>query len=125
MISALWDFKSKTSIRLYTYLVYIFTGVLMKTVTLPLRLPKKLLDEVDCLVKAGLYESRSEAIRDATRHLIESKRLLLEPYRYYRLRVEEAITSLKAPPSDPDRVIEDLRKIREELWRREKEYFAL
>lgn len=95
----------------------------MKTVTLPLRLPKKLLEEIDYLVKAGLYESRSEAMRDAVRRLIESRRLLLEPHRYYRLRVEEAVAS-KALQLSPDKVIEELRKIREELWRREKEYFA-
>jgi len=95
----------------------------VKTATLPLRLPRKLIEELDYLVKAGLYGSRSEAIRDAVRRLIESKRLLLEPYRFYRLRVEEAITALKAPPHDPDKVIEELRRIREELWRREKEYF--
>ena len=95
----------------------------MKTVTLPLRLPKKLLQEIDNLVKAGLYESRSEAMRDAIRRLIETKRLLLEPHRYYRLQVEEAISSLKTPLLNPDEVIEQVRKIREELWRREKEYF--
>jgi len=95
----------------------------MKTVTLPLRLPKKLLEEIDSLVKAGLYESRSEAIRDAARRLIESKKLLLEPHRYYRLRVEEAIRSSTAPTPDPDKVIEELRTIREELWRRGKTYF--
>ncbi|MGB9714504.1 MAG: ribbon-helix-helix protein, CopG family [Candidatus Bathyarchaeales archaeon] len=97
----------------------------MKTAVLPLRLPKKLLEEIDYLVKAGLYESRSEAIRDAVRRLIESRRLLLEPYRYYRLRVEEALASSKAPQLGPDRVIEEIRGIREELWRREKKYFAL
>jgi Arc/MetJ-type ribon-helix-helix transcriptional regulator len=95
----------------------------MKTVTLPLRLPKKLLEEIDSLVKAGLYESRSEAIRDAARRLIESKKLLLEPYRYYRLRVEEAVRSSAVPTPDPDKVIEELKTIREELWRRGKTYF--
>jgi len=98
--------------------------ICLKTVTLPLRLPKKLLEEIDYLVKAGLYESRSEAMRDAVRRLIESRRLLLEPHRYYRLRVEEAVASSKVPRLSPDKVIEELRKIREELWRREKEYFA-
>jgi Arc/MetJ-type ribon-helix-helix transcriptional regulator len=97
----------------------------MKTVVLPLRLPKKLLEEIDCLVKAGLYESRSEALRDAVRRLIESKGLLLEPHRYYRLRVEEAVASSKSAKFSPDEVVEELRKIREELWRKEKEHFAL
>jgi Arc/MetJ-type ribon-helix-helix transcriptional regulator len=96
----------------------------METVTLPLRLPKKLLEEMDYMVKAGLYESRSEAIRDAIRRLIESRRLMLEPHRYYRLRVEEALASSKTPTPNPDEVVEEIRKIREELWRREKEYFA-
>lgn len=100
-------------------------GVFMKSVILPLRLPKKLVEEIDHLVKAGLYQSRSEAIRDAARRLIESKRLLLEPYRYYRFRVEEAIMSSKVPPLHPDKVIEELRRIREELWRRGKKYFEL
>lgn len=97
----------------------------MKTAVLPLRLPKKLLEEIDYLVKAGLYESRSEAIRDAVRRLIESRRLLLEPYRYYRIRVEEAVASSKTPQLSPDKVIEEIRNIREELWRREKAHFAL
>ena len=96
----------------------------MKTVVLPLRLPRKLVEEIDYLVKAGLYESRSEALRDAVRKLIESRTLLLEPHRYYRLRVEEAVASSKAARLSPDEVIEELRNIREELWRREKEYFA-
>jgi Arc/MetJ-type ribon-helix-helix transcriptional regulator len=96
----------------------------MKTVILPLRLPRKLLEEIDYLVKAGLYENRSEALRDAVRRLIESRTLLLEPHRYYRLRVEEAVASSKATRLGPDDVVEELRKIREELWRREKEYFA-
>lgn len=97
----------------------------MKTVVLPLRLPRKLLEEIDYLVKAGLYASRSEALRDAVRRLIESRNLLLEPHRYYRLRVEEAVASSKSARLNPDEVVEELRKIREELWRREKEYFAL
>ena len=111
---------------MYTFIWMIsilFVGAFMKTVALPLRLPKKLLEEIDSLVKAGLYESRSEAIRDAVRRLIESKRLLLEPYRYYRLRVEEAIRSSATPTPDPDKVVEELREIREELWRRGKAYF--
>jgi len=97
----------------------------MDTITLPLRLPKKLLSEIDLLVKAGLYETRSEAIRDSIRRLIEAKKLLLEPHRYYRIRVEEALKESKMKPSDPDETIEELRKIREELWRREKEYFGI
>jgi len=113
---------------MYTFICIfgiLFSWVIcLKTVTLPLRLPKKLLEEIDYLVKAGLYESRSEAMRDAVRRLIESRRLLLESHRYYRLRVEEAIASSKTPRLSPDKVIEEIRKIREELWRREKEYFA-
>jgi len=97
----------------------------MKSVTLPLRLPEKLIEEIDCLVKAGLYQSRSEAIRDAVRHLIESKSLLIEPYRYYRFRVEEAIMSSEVSPLHPDKVIEELRKIRKELWLRGKEDCSL
>lgn len=45
----------------------------MKKVTLALCLPKKLLEEVDRLVKAGFYESRSEAVRDAIQRLIRSE----------------------------------------------------
>jgi len=40
------------------------------------------------------------------------------------MRVEEAMRESKRKPLDPDETIEELRKIREELWRREKEYFA-
>lgn len=86
-------------------------------------MPKKLIKEIDRLVEAGLYQSRSEAIRDATRRLIEWKRLMLEPHRYYRLRVEEAVRLSGKEPSPAGEVIEELREIREELWRRGKEYF--
>lgn len=34
------------------------------------RLPKALLDEVDVLVKKGLYSNKSDVIRDAVRKLI-------------------------------------------------------
>lgn len=98
---------------------------IVETITLPLRLPKKLISEVDLLVKAGLYETRSEAIRDSIRRLIEAKRLLLEPHHYYRIRVEEALKESKRKPLEADETIEELRKIREELWRREKEYFEI
>jgi len=44
-------------------------------------------------------------------------------HRYYRKQVEEAIKSSGKEPQEPDKVIEELREIREELWRRGKDYF--
>jgi len=76
------------------------------------RLPKKHLEKIDYLVKAGLYKSRSEAVRDAVRRLIESKRFSLAP-------------SLKAEPLSPDEVVRELRKIRGELWHKEKRHFRI
>ena len=76
------------------------------------RLPKKHLEKIDSLVKAGLYKSRSEAVRDAVRRLIESKKFSLTP-------------SLKAEPFNPDEVMRELRKIRGELWQKEKRYFRI
>jgi len=93
----------------------------MESITLPLRLPKKLIEEIDNMVKAGIYENRSEAIRDAIRKLIEFRKLMIEPYKYYRLLTEEQISPSK---KDPDEVIEEIRKIREEIWSKEKEYFG-
>jgi len=43
--------------------------------------------------------------------------------RYYRMRVEEAIKSSGKELQEPDKVIEELREIREELWRKGREYF--
>ncbi|HLC45848.1 MAG TPA: ribbon-helix-helix domain-containing protein [archaeon] len=40
-------------------------------VTIPAKLTERLVGEVDVLVKEGLYASRSEAIRDAVRRLVE------------------------------------------------------
>ncbi|MEK6919490.1 MAG: ribbon-helix-helix domain-containing protein [Thermoproteota archaeon] len=40
----------------------------MKLVTV--KLPEKLIDDVDQLVKAGIYHSRSDAIRGAVRDLL-------------------------------------------------------
>jgi len=84
----------------------------MKTVCLSFRLSKKGLEEIDSLVKAGLYKSRSEVVRDAVRRLIESKRFLLEP-------------SLKVEPLKPSEVMKELRNIRGELWRKDKRLFNL
>jgi len=44
-------------------------------------------------------------------------------YSYYRKQVEEAIKSSGKELQEPDKVIEELREIREELWRRGKGYF--
>jgi antitoxin ParD1/3/4 len=40
----------------------------LKLVTV--KLPEKLIDDMDQLVKAGIYHSRSDAIRDAVRNLL-------------------------------------------------------
>lgn len=117
----MWEVKrvevsqSGTCAVLYIYMMFsiLSIGAFMKSVKLPLRLPEKVLEEIDRLVEAGLYQSRSEAIGDAAWRLIESKRLL----------IEETITSSKVPPLHPDKVIEELRKIREEHWRRRKKIF--
>jgi Arc/MetJ-type ribon-helix-helix transcriptional regulator len=84
----------------------------MKTVSLSLRLPKKRLEEIDSLVEAGFYKSRNEAMRDAVRRLIKSKRVSLA-------------LSLKGEPFNPDKVMKELRKIRGELWQKEKRHFRI
>ncbi len=43
--------------------------------TVPSRLTKRLLLELDILIKQGWYSNRSEAVRDAVRNLIEKKRV--------------------------------------------------
>jgi len=83
----------------------------MMIVNISFRLSKKHLEEIDSLVKAGLYKSRSEAIRDAVKELIETKRVSL-------------VTLPRAEPLSPDQVMRELKKIREELWTREKAYFV-
>lgn len=45
--------------------------------TLQIRLPKKLLEEIEKLVKSNLYQSRSDVIRDAVRRLV-ARHVLLE-----------------------------------------------
>ncbi|KXB03670.1 hypothetical protein AKJ45_00975 [candidate division MSBL1 archaeon SCGC-AAA261F19] len=45
----------------------------MKSV--PAKMTKKLLGELDELVEEGWYASRSEAVRDAVRELIERRKL--------------------------------------------------
>ncbi len=43
-------------------------AITLKLVTV--KLPEKLIDDVDQLVKAGIYHSRSDAIRGAVRDLL-------------------------------------------------------
>jgi antitoxin ParD1/3/4 len=50
-------------------------AVALKLVTV--KLPEKLIDDVDQLVKAGIYHSRSDAIRAAVRDLL--RRELWQP----------------------------------------------
>ena len=43
-----------------------------------IRLPDKLLEEIDKLVHEGTYASRTEALRDAARQLIRSQKGILQ-----------------------------------------------
>lgn len=43
--------------------------------SVPAKMTKKLLEELDRLVEEGWYASRSEAIRDAVRELAERRKL--------------------------------------------------
>lgn len=42
-----------------------------------IRLPDKLLEEIDLLVQEGTYANRTEALRDAARQLIRSQKGML------------------------------------------------
>jgi len=44
--------------------------------TIPAKLTKRLILEIDDLVKIGWYGSRSELLRDAARKIVEQKKLL-------------------------------------------------
>jgi len=44
--------------------------------SIPAKLTKRLIGEIDELVKAGWYSSRSELLRDAARKIVEQKKLL-------------------------------------------------
>lgn len=44
--------------------------------TLQIRLPKKLMDDIDKIVESNLYSNRSDFIRDAVRRLIARHSLL-------------------------------------------------
>lgn len=50
--------------------------------TVPAKMTKRLVMELDKLIEQGWYSNRSEAVRDAVRKLVEKKRLE---------RLEEAI----------------------------------
>ncbi len=39
------------------------------------RLPKKLLEDIDLLVESGFYETKSDVVRDAVRRLIFDKQV--------------------------------------------------
>jgi len=43
--------------------------------SVPTKMTKRLLEELDRLVEEGWYASRSEAIRDAVRELVERRKL--------------------------------------------------
>lgn len=51
----------------------VYYGDMMETV--PTRLTKRLILELDKLIEEGWYSNRSEAVRDAVRELVEKKRI--------------------------------------------------
>ena len=46
--------------------------------TISIRLPDKLLEEIDKLVTEGTYASRTEALRDAARQMLRTQKGMLQ-----------------------------------------------
>jgi len=57
----------------YNCILIVVKGVSVATKTLNIRLSKQIIEWIDSLVDKGLYNNRSEAIRDFARQFIEGK----------------------------------------------------
>ncbi len=55
--------------RTFKYLSH-YDSITMVMETLQIRLPRATVEQIDALVKKGIYSSRSDAIREVTRRLI-------------------------------------------------------
>jgi Arc/MetJ-type ribon-helix-helix transcriptional regulator len=53
----------------------VYYGDTMETV--PAKMTKRLILELDKLIEEGWYSNRSEAVRDAVRELVEKKRIVM------------------------------------------------
>ncbi|HUX97960.1 MAG TPA: ribbon-helix-helix domain-containing protein [Candidatus Deferrimicrobium sp.] len=82
--------------------------------TLQIRLPKKLLAKVDELVKSGLFQSRSEIIREAVRNYIRESNyngmvpFIIGPFTSDQIEILKRITFESLIPSEV--VVEVLKK---------------
>ena len=57
----------------YNRILIVVKGVSVATKTLNVRLSRPIIDWIDSLVEKGLYNNRSEAIRDFARQFIEGQ----------------------------------------------------
>ena len=82
--------------------------------TLQIRFPKKLLDKVDELLKSGLFQNRSEIIREAVRNFIkESNYIEMIPFiiRSFTAKQIELLNKITFEALIPsEAVIEEIKK---------------
>ena len=57
----------------YNCILIVVKGVCVATKTLNIRLSKPIIEWIDSLVEKGLYNNRSEAIRDFARQFVEGQ----------------------------------------------------
>lgn len=60
-------------------------------VKVSVRLPPKLAEEIDSLVKAGLFSNRSDLIKEAIRHYLRELRKELTEEERWRLKAVEEV----------------------------------
>jgi len=82
--------------------------------TLQIRLPKKILEKVDELVKSGLFQSRSEIIREAVRNYIKQSNyngmipFIIGPFTAEQIEILNKITFEELIPSET--IVEKIKK---------------
>ena len=82
--------------------------------TLQIRLPKKILEKVDELVKSGLFQSRSEIVREAIRNYIKQSNyngmipFIIGPFTAEQIEILNKVT-FKSLIS-PEMVVKEIKK---------------
>ena len=88
-------------------------------ISIPTRIPEPIVDQVDFLVKQGLFSSRSEFIREAVRDFLADEVERIQPHRTAFAVIQRELLG-KVKPGSVEELVEETRKIRKELWEKRK-----
>ena len=88
-------------------------------VSIPTKIPGPIVDQVDFLVKEGLFTSRSEFIREAVRDFLADEVERMQPHRTAFTVIQKELMG-KVRAKSVEEITDETRRIRQELLEKRK-----